>query len=115
VASANKKRLAAIFQALPEGEAKSLLDYAEFLYARVEKTTTSSSPAPADIPRPERESVVKAIKRLAATYPMVDRAKMLNETSVLMSQHVIQGRDAVEVIDELEILFRTHYERLQNK
>jgi hypothetical protein len=43
---------------------------------------------------------------------MLDRSKMLNETSVLMTQHVISGRDAVEVIDELEILFRRHYENL---
>ena len=42
---------------------------------------------------------------------MLDRAKLLNETSVLVSQHVIHGRDAREVIDDLEALFRRHYER----
>jgi hypothetical protein len=40
---------------------------------------------------------------------------MLNETSVLMTQHVISGRDAAEVIDELEVLFRRHYEKLAEK
>jgi hypothetical protein len=29
-----------------------------------------------------------------------------------MNQHVMQGRNAVEVIDELEVLFRRHYEEL---
>jgi len=32
-----------------------------------------------------------------------------------MTQHVIHGRSAVEVIDELEILFRRHYEKLAEK
>lgn len=27
-----------------------------------------------------------------------------------MTQHVMQGRDRIEVIDELEVLFRRHYE-----
>jgi hypothetical protein len=43
---------------------------------------------------------------------MLDKAKMLNETSALMAQHIMQGRDAEEVIDELEQVFATHYERL---
>ena len=59
--------------------------------------------------------MVKAIKRLGATYPMLDRSKMLNETSVLMTQHIISGRDVIEVIDELEIMFRRHYEKLAEK
>jgi len=108
--SKTEKRLREILGELPEAQAGALLEYAEFLAARyggVKEITV-----PLDIPRPERESVVKAIKRLGATYPMVDRAKILNETSVLMTQHVIHGRDAIEVIDELEVLFRTHYEKM---
>lgn len=104
-----EKRLREILGALPEAQGRALLDYAEFLAAR-----HGESPPPAerlDIPRPASESVVKAIQRLGATYPMLDRSKMLNETSVLMAQHVMQGRDAVEVIDELEALFLRHYEK----
>jgi hypothetical protein len=105
-----EKRLLEILGNLPAGQALALLEYAEFLAARYggPKEVT----APLDIPRPEKESVVKAIKRLGATYPMIDRSKILNETSVLMTQHVIQGRDAIEVIDDLEVLFRRHYEKL---
>jgi hypothetical protein len=107
-----EKRLREILGELPETQAVALLEYAEFLAARY--SGPKEITAPLDIPRPEKESVVKAIKRLGATYPMIDRSKMLNETSVLMTQHVISGRDAVEVIDELEILFRRQYEKHAN-
>ena len=46
---------------------------------------------------------------------MLDRSRMLNETSSLMTQHVIHGRAAGEVIDELEQLFRRHYERFREE
>ena len=46
---------------------------------------------------------------------MLDRSKMLNETSSLMTQHVLNGRAATEVIDELEIMFKRHYEKLVEK
>jgi len=110
--SKTEKRLREILGELPEIQAGALLEYAEFLAARY--SGPKEITAPLDIPRPQTESVVKAIKRLGATYPMIDRSKMLNETSVLMTQHVISGRDAVEVIDELEILFRRHYEKTAN-
>jgi hypothetical protein len=108
--SKTEKRLREILGELPEMPAVALLEYAEFLAARY--SGPKEITAPLDIPRPEKESVVKAIKRLGATYPMIDRARMLNETSVLMTQHVIHGRDATEVIDELEVLFRRHYQTL---
>ncbi len=108
-----EKRLREILGELPDTQAIALLEYAEFLAARY--SGPKEIIAPLDIQRPQKESVVKAIKRLGATYPMIDRAKMLNETSVLMTQHVISGRDAVEVIDELEIMFRRHYENLAEK
>lgn len=105
------KRLQEILSSLTPTAAQQLLEFAEFLFVR-----HAVAPVPLtlqDIPRPTQESVVKAIKRLAATYPMLDRAKMLHETSALMTQHVVQGRDAVSVIDDLEQLFRQHYQRLQ--
>lgn len=107
------KRLHEFFAQLPAVQREQLLDYAEFLVARHGAPAPAVPvPAPENIPRPAQESVVKAIKRLSATYPMVNRNKMLNETSLLMMQHVMHGRDAVEVIDDLEALFRAHYERL---
>lgn len=118
-----EKRLLEILGRLNETQIVTLIDFAEFLAARPGATLTAGESTtaepivlqPVDIPRPEKESVVKAIKRLAVTFPMVDRSKMLNETSTLMTQHIMQGRDAVEVIDELEAMFRACYEKLNIK
>jgi hypothetical protein len=118
-----EKRLAEILRRLPAAQAEALLEFAEFLLLRHGAAGSESFvtarpaeiPAPADIPRPSVETVVKAVKRLRATYPMLDARKLLNQTSELMTQHMVQGREAVEVIEELEILFRTHYEKLAKK
>ena len=107
------KRLQEIFSGLTPAAAQQLLEFAEFLYARHAAAAPPSLSLPQEIPRPAQESVVKAIKRLAATYPMLDRGKMLHETSALMTQHVVQGREAAAVIDDLEALFRQHYARLR--
>ncbi len=120
MADETQKRLIEILQRLPTAQAAALLEFAEFLLLRHGSDSAEESrsapaveiPAPLDIPRPAEESVVKAVKRLRATYPMLDARKLLNETSALMTQHVIQGRDKIEVIEELEILFRAHYELL---
>ena len=110
MADSHTERLAAILAELPEDKRQALLEYAEFLRERHGRPPVT--PELLDIPRPDQESVIKAIQRLRATYPMLDPAKLLNETSALMGQHVTRGRGAGEVIDELEILFRTHYEKL---
>jgi len=108
--SKNEKRLLEILERLPAEQAKALLEFAEFLSARYGRDAELGEPL--GIPRPEEESVVRAIQRLRITYPMLNPAKLLHETSALMSEHIMRGRDAVEVIDELEILFRRHYDRL---
>jgi hypothetical protein len=116
-----EKRLTGILRKLPAAQAETLLEFAEFLLERhgatsgpgKEKTSSALEiPAPVEIPRPAEETVVKAVKRLRATYPMLDARKLLNQTSDLMTQHIVQGREAIEVIEELEILFRSHYEKL---
>jgi hypothetical protein len=58
------------------------------------------------------ETVVAAIRRLSASYPMLDRRRLLNTTSSLMAQHILQGRAAAEVIDQLEQAFLEHYREL---
>ncbi len=108
------KKLLEFYRSLPDEVAEQLLDYAEFLALRhnVEIQAISS---PEDISRPNKESVVVAVKRLTATYPMVNKDKLLDKTASLVSQNMLQGRDAIEVIDELEIIFRQHYEILVNE
>jgi len=110
-----QQRLLKLFRQLPEPAQESLLSYAAFL---VERGATAlpmpraAPAAPADIPRPESESVIAAIRRLSQTFHMLDKDDLLHETSALMTAHVMQGRSAVEVIDELEVVFRRHYERV---
>jgi hypothetical protein len=105
------KKLLAFYRDLPDEVAQQLLDFAEFLAARY-KFEVKEISLPEEISRPENESVVIAIKRLSATYPMLNKDTLLNETASLVSQNLIQGRAAVEVIDELEVIFSKQYEIL---
>lgn len=108
-------RLAEIAGKLPQAQQRTLLQFAEFLLAQMpEAEVDTTPPEPKAIPRPEQESVIKAMRRLSETYFMLDRGPLLNETSALMAQHVMQGRSAVEVIDELEIIFARHYEKVRS-
>lgn len=66
------------------------------------------SDSPAREPRPAGESVVGAMKRLRRCYPQLDATALLDQASLLMSAHMLQGRPASEVIDELEVLFARH-------
>jgi len=107
-----EQRLRKLFRELAENDQKTLLDFAEFLAGRGAAEEEESLPEPRQIPRPESESVVKAIRRLSEAYFMLDKDHMINETSALMAQHIMQGREAAEVIDDLEQVFARHY---QNK
>ncbi len=113
--SADEKRLRKLFRAMNPQDQAALLRFAEFLAASPseEPALSGEFPQPEAIERPQQESVVKAIKRLTATYPMVNRDRLLNETSSLMMAHVIHGRAAPDVIDELEVLFERHYLELK--
>jgi hypothetical protein len=46
---------------------------------------------------------------------MLDRSAMLNDTSTLMGAHVLQGRSASVVVDELEALFARHYAKYREE
>lgn len=100
-----------IYASLPEGSQKTLLEFALFLQSKAPAVSQEIS-APLDIPRPAEESVIAGIKRLNKTYPMIDRSLLLNETSNLMMQHMMSGKAAIEVIDELEIIFEQKYQQL---
>ena len=106
-----EKRLLELFNGLPKAEQKSLLDFAEFLVERAGPLPSPHPTEPLDIPRPEGENVIAAMKRLRETYPMIDHSKMLHEASGLMSEHMMQGRPAPEVIDELELMFVRYYKK----
>ncbi len=109
-----EKALLGWFRRLPQAERRSLLDFAEFLAARGAPAAAPDVPGePLAIPRPAEETVVRAIRRLRSTYPMLDPRKLLHETSHWMTQHAVHGRPAAEVIDELEGVFARHYDKLK--
>jgi len=107
-----EKKLLSVFKKLAVTEQENLQAYGEFLLARHRITLPQPVPEPQHIPRGENESVVAAIKRLSKSYFMLDKPQLLNESSVLMTQHVMQGRAVNEVIDELETLFARFYQEL---
>ncbi len=103
-----EKTLLRHFQRLNQTDAGTLLAFAEFLAGRSEPELAVPTD-PVIVPRPEVESVVAAIRRLTTSYPMLDKGAVLHETSALMSAHVMQGRAATDVIDDLEALFQRHF------
>ncbi len=106
-----EKRLVKLFSGLREQDQETLIVFAEFLATRGPRKDPPELLEPKPRPRPEKESVVAAIKRLSTGYPMLAKESMLGETSSLMTQHIMQGRDAGEVIDDLEQLFQRHYRK----
>ncbi len=108
----DEKFLLKIFEHLSEQDRKTLMDFADFLSTRSSESVPQQIPEPKITSRPKEESVVKAIKRLSTDYHMLDKSTMLNEASMLMAQHIMHGRPATEVIDELENLFKQQYLQL---
>lgn len=111
----NEQKLLAMYRDLPRGEREALCSYAEFLLNRagVSSEAPDTLASPLDIARPSEESVVAAMRRLRETYPMLDAARFLHQAAGLLAEHTMQGRSAEEVIDKLEHLFATQYERIR--
>ncbi|MCF6257871.1 MAG: Crp/Fnr family transcriptional regulator [Gammaproteobacteria bacterium] len=107
-----EKKLLLVFKKLAPAEQDNLQAYGEFLLARQHEKSPQPIPEPQHIPRGENESIVAALKRLSASYSMLDKPQLLNDSSVLMTQHVMQGRAVDEVIDDLEALFARFYQEL---
>jgi len=110
------QRLIELARSLAPEQRQTLLEFAEFLVAR-SGTVAAAEPVavPQHEPRPDNETVVRAIQRLTRTYPMLDRRKLLVETSRCVESHVMQGRAATAVIEELEIVFARHYEAYRDR
>ncbi len=107
-----EKKIINVLAELGNAEQNNVLAFAEFLLSKAQREEQPLIIAePQAIPRPENERVVAAIKRLSETYPMLKKNSMLDETAALMSAHILQGRDAVSVIDELQELFARRYEQ----
>ncbi len=107
----DQRQLLNSYTALSTESQQSLLAFAEFLVSRISESDQQAVEAskPLDIPRPGVETVVGAIKRLTATYQMMDTDPLLNDVSVLMGAHLMKGQPAGEVIDQLQVLFEESY------
>jgi len=103
----NIKKIHRILDVLANDDINHLLAFAQYLHSKTPVDTAIETPQP--IIRPAKETVIGAIKRLSNTYPMLDKSKMLDETSMLMTQHLTLGRDIVVVVDDLEAVFNKHY------
>ncbi len=114
--NSDQKLLLSFYNNLSELDQKSLLSYAEFLAVKGESSASAAetNQIPEILARPKDESVPKAIKRLSLSYPMLQDTELLHRCSALMSDHILKGRAAISVIDELELLFRQSYENFQN-
>ncbi|CAK0741474.1 Crp/Fnr family transcriptional regulator [Gammaproteobacteria bacterium] len=106
--TSTQKKLLRFFEDLEENQQEMLLAFAEFLHSR-SQIKVPQTPQP--IPRPPQESVIRAIKRLSATYPMLNESRLLHETSARMTAHLLEGQSAESVIDELEVFFRNEFEQ----
>ena len=111
--SVQQEQLLEYFQQLPVVQQQALLDYAEFLcqrYAEEPEPAPQHPLPPLDIPRPEQESVIKAVRRLSKTYPMLDSKVLFEKTSSFMTRHLMHGEDGDTLIDEMEVFFQQTYD-----
>ena len=115
--SKSERKLIKLFKALDASKQETLLSFAEFLLSQSvnesdlgQGDNKQTNTEPLDIPRPENESVIKAIKRLSETYPMVNKDNILHPISDLMTAHMLKGKEAEKIIDELETVFLKEYQ-----
>lgn len=102
-----------IAAALPDDALQMLLDFSEFLASKYPAEKLADQ-AFNPLPRPEDESVIAAIKRLSKSYPMLDKTTLFDQTSAVMSAHILQDVSKQESIDKLEHIFRNKYEAFLN-
>ena len=115
----SEQHLMRLYRGLDPADRATLLAFAEFLGNRTHTRPASASRTPVAIPEPEPierppgESVVGGLKRLSKTYPMLDKSEMLSATSELVASQIMRGTEPAGVIDQLEEIFREHYEQLK--
>ncbi|GMR01102.1 MAG: hypothetical protein BMS9Abin19_0456 [Gammaproteobacteria bacterium] len=100
-----------LYESMDDERKLSLCDFADFLYAKADPVS-KEIPAPDDVLRPQEETVVGAVKRLKTKYHMIESMSVFSAASALMTDHMVKGRDVIEVIDEMELLFENAYDKL---
>lgn len=124
-----ERKLCKLYSSLNDSDRLTLMKFAEFLFAEsvsqdekgkdipndTSLAVSKPFPEPKIIPAPENENVIKAIKRIAKMYYMVDKSKMLDTTSTLMTEHLIHGRPAQEIVADVEKSFKQEYDQLYDE
>lgn len=103
------RQLLHLFGHLAPGQQDKLIAFVEFLAGNKPQVERAGGNAPAILPRPARETVTMAIRRLVRSYPMLNRRKLMSDASHCLAQYALEGRAAHEVIDDLEAVFARHY------
>lgn len=124
----SERKLCKLYKSLNDVDRLTLMKFAEFLTLEAEKeegkedskeyeglVITDSFPEPKHIPAPNNENVIKAIKRISAMYYMVDKSKMFDMTSTLMTEHLMRGRPVQEVVADVEQGFKQEYDKMYNE
>ena len=114
-----ERKLCKFYKSLPEGERETLLLFAEFLNTK-QTASKKADEAEAVLQHPilsiaeENESVVKGIKRLKTSYFMIENEDLLHKVSSLMSEHIMKGVSAQDVIPKIEAVFEQFYQDYKN-
>ena len=111
--NSRERQFLKVMRKLDAAGQEQVVAFAEFMRSRQKPEAPQEKviEKPLPVPAREGESVVGAIKRLRESYSMLDAKEMLNDTSSLMSRHVMGGIEAETVIAEMEIMFERHYQR----
>lgn len=110
--SGGMQKLTKVVKKLSAEDQDAVMAFAEFLLQR-----SASAPQqppeiqlPKEIERADGESVVAGMQRLTKTYFMIEKDELLHQATDLMTSHLLKGRPAKDVIDDLEQLFSDKYE-----
>ncbi len=107
----NEKLFLNQFKQLNELQQQSVMDFTFFLLSQQNNHEQGKIQVPQLIDKQADESVIAALKRLTATYPMINKNGVLDKATLLMSQHLLQGKEKIKVIGELESLFSEKYQQ----
>ena len=114
--NAIEKKLLHLYRELPDDDQHALIRFANFLFENQKENSVEVKLVEPVFKAPRiNETVVGALKRLSASYPMLDKAKMLDQTSMLMSDHLLRGKKKEVVIQEFEVLFDEQYQLLRSE
>lgn len=111
MADQQRKKLLDYYSDLDASQRQSLLDFAGYLH-QIATEIKTPLPEPLSLQPATDETVVGAMQRLSESYSMVNKDHILHELSALMAQHLMQGRPATEVIEEIEAVFKRQYQRM---